>query len=156
MTDVERFWSKVDRSGDCWVWKGAVKKDRRSGGYGMFWSQNRTRRAHKFAYEHAVGPVPPGLELDHLCGNRACVNPAHLEPVTGRVNALRSTGITARNARKTACVRGHGFTSSNTRVRKNGDRVCRKCSHLHRQRWRARTMAKAPENQALQRGEGKQ
>ncbi|TDD77726.1 HNH endonuclease [Actinomadura rubrisoli] len=82
---------------------------------------------HRFVYESLVGPIPEGLVLDHLCRVRACCNPAHLEPVTDRVNILRGASITAANARKTHCDHGHEFTSQNT-YRHRGRRLCRACN----------------------------
>ena len=108
-TAAERFRTKVDRSaGDdaCWSWLGA----RSQTGYGRFWVDGKTVKAHRWAYEHLVGPIPDGLTIDHLCRVRSCVNPAHLEPVSNRVNVLRGDAPAARNARKTHCVRGHEFT----------------------------------------------
>jgi hypothetical protein len=86
----ERFWPKVDKTETCWLWVGAIG----TGGYGNFYISSvgrriRSVRAHRWAYEHLVGSIPDGLDLDHLCRNRACVNPAHLEPVTRRVNLRR-------------------------------------------------------------------
>lgn len=82
--------------------------------------------AHKWAYESIVGPVPEGMELDHLCRNRACVNPAHLEAVSRRVNQLRGLSISAKNARKTHCVHGHPLTGENV-YEWRGSRYCRAC-----------------------------
>jgi hypothetical protein len=79
-----RFWARVDKSGDCWVWTGG-----RRGRYGAFWVEGQQMGAHRFAYELLVGPIPDGLTLDHLCCNPPCVNPGHLEPVTFRENGLR-------------------------------------------------------------------
>jgi hypothetical protein len=76
--ELERFMEKVDRSGDCWLWTAGLNAK----GYGAFYQQGTMRRAHRVAFEHFVGPVPEGLELDHSCRNRACVNPAHLRVVT--------------------------------------------------------------------------
>ncbi|WP_249139118.1 DNA (cytosine-5-)-methyltransferase [Actibacterium sp. MT2.3-13A] len=86
-TDHERFWSKVEKTESCWDWTAALNEK----GYGIFWSndQDRSVRAHRFAYEQIDGEIPDGLELDHLCRNRKCVNPAHLEPVTGKENTRR-------------------------------------------------------------------
>lgn len=109
----------------CWVW--TSRKDR--GGYGKVKLDGRTRTAHAVFYECLVGPVPSGLELDHLCRNRGCVNPAHLEPVSRKENVLRGASPAAANARKTHCPRGHAFTPENTEVRTVGQssRNCRTC-----------------------------
>jgi hypothetical protein len=91
-TEAERFWSKVERSArdDCWTWLGQTNQwgyghFRRTLGPGLY----RTVKAHRFAFELAVGPIPPGLTLDHLCGNQSCVRPGHLEPVTNAENLRR-------------------------------------------------------------------
>lgn len=122
----ERFWSNVDKdSGDCWVWM----RGKTTAGYGETWDGERVLYTHRFAYELLVGPIPEGLELDHLCRNRACCNPAHLEPVTHAENMRRApmSGIAAVNAAKTHCVRGHEFNEKNTSYRKRGNRVCLIC-----------------------------
>jgi hypothetical protein len=86
-------------------------------GYGLFWTGKRKVLAHRWAYEFFISEIPPGLQIDHLCRNPSCVNPWHLEPVTGLVNILRSDGITARYARSTHCARGHELTDIGTRRR---------------------------------------
>lgn len=119
----QRFWPKVDMSGECWLWMAAKFTD----GYGEFWDGHRYVLAHRWAYEQLVGPFPPGFQSDHLCRNRACVNPTHIEPVTQRENVLRGVGIGAVNARKVCCLNGHPFDDVNTWTRKNGWRACRTC-----------------------------
>jgi hypothetical protein len=133
-TFEQRFWAKVDKSGDCWQWTAA----KCSRGYGAFGVDRKPRRAHRVAYELVVGPIPDGLELDHLCRNPSCVNPEHLEPVTHRENMRRGTGVFGVNARKTHCNSGHLYDEANTIWEPNGSRRCRMCKNLRRQEvyWR--------------------
>lgn len=131
-----RFWAKVRKGAECWEWVGAHT----SRGYGNFWSGSRYVAAHIFAYSLLVGSVPRGLDLDHLCRNRSCVNPEHLEPVTRRENTLRGETPAARNARKTHCLRGHVFDEANTYRSKRG-RGCRACRNASSRRLRARRAA---------------
>lgn len=134
MTALERFWIRVEPEPNtgCWLWSGTLYL----GGYGRFTTETRSQQAaHRWAYEHYRGPIPEGLQLDHLCRVRSCVNPDHLEAVTARVNTLRGKGRTARNAAKTHCVRGHEFTPENTRLCEAGKRKCRECLKvLHKRR----------------------
>ena len=124
-----RFWPRVNKTPSCWIWAGA----KTAAGYGHFWDGKRTVYAHRFSYELAVGPIPGGLQIDHLCRNRACVNPAHLEPVTAKVNVRRGTSMAvtqSRAMRRTHCKRGHEFSSENTSYEPNGARICKKCVAL--------------------------
>lgn len=102
MTEKERFWKKVQKVNECWYWMSAMGK-----GYGKTSKGKKTILAHRYAYELYKGKIPKGLSIDHLCRIKWCVNPAHLEAVTNKINVLRGIGITAQNAKKTHCKRGH-------------------------------------------------
>lgn len=136
LPERERFWAKVDQTGDCWEWTAA----KNVGGYGRFTpeGQRESVAAHRYAYEAEHGPIPAEIQLDHLCRNRACVRPSHLEPVTHQVNILRGIAPTAVNARKTHCPQGHEYSPENTRVYR-GYRYCKICQREHgRKRMAAR------------------
>lgn len=125
---ITRFWKKVSfKSNDCWQWTGAVGAGDQTGGYGQFRDAGKTVYAHRFSYGMFGGEIPDGLHLDHLCRNRLCVNPLHLEPVTCRENLLRGVGMSAVNAKKTHCSHGHAYTEENIYWRKNGARRCKTC-----------------------------
>jgi hypothetical protein len=128
---LERFWGKVKKTETCWLWIGAGAKTAKP--YGRFWLDGRMVQAHRFAYERLVSPIEDGLYLDHLCRTPACVNPAHLEPVTARENSLRGETVLARNLAKTHCPQGHAYDAANTYWTKPGkktpygSRQCRAC-----------------------------
>lgn len=121
----ERFWALVTKTETCWIF-GRLKPN----GYGAFSAYGHSATAHRFAYELMVGPIPDGLSIDHLCRRPACVNPAHLEAVTQWENVMRSDGVSALNARKTHCLRGHPFSDDNTYYAKGGQRHCKECSRI--------------------------
>jgi HNH endonuclease len=119
----ERFWSRICvAASGCWEWNGP----RDEHNYGRISVGYFQHGAHRFVYQALVGPIPDGLQLDHLCRNPPCVNPAHLEPVTPRENLLRGDTIAAANAAKTHCPQGHPYSPENTRLA-SGKRRCRRC-----------------------------
>lgn len=130
-SEAERFWAKP-KGGDveeCWVWGDALTTH----GYGQFWLRGRYVGSHRVAWVALRGEIPEGLNPDHLCKNRACVNPWHLDLVTQRVNVLRGgsgDSVRARSAAQTACLRGHEYTPENTRVGRSGARFCRACERM--------------------------
>ena len=127
---IDRFMSHVEKTETCWTWTGSRRRD----GYGQFVLGRRpdgrvhSVPAHRWLYVYCNGPVPHGLEIDHLCRNRSCVSPEHLEAVTARENVRRGQSPAADNARRTHCVRGHEFTPDNTLRRTTGGRTCRTCN----------------------------
>ncbi len=137
----ERFWAKVNKDGPlwkgtaCWLWLAGC-----SNGYGQITVDGNNRQAHRVAYEMLVGPIPEGLQLDHLCRVQLCVNPAHTEPVAQRINILRGIGITAQAARKTECPQGHPYSEVNTYTSPQGGRACRICKSVYRQRSAIRSL----------------
>jgi hypothetical protein len=151
-TEAERFWPKVDKNGpawsdkgSCWVWMGA----RIWNGYGHFCltqfpgTPKRLILAHRWAYQDRFGEIPAGLEIDHLCRNRGCVNPDHMEPVTHRENARRGIAgeiSMARQRGKTHCPQGHEYSPENTYIwAPTGQRYCKQCD---RERKRAKAQAR--------------
>lgn len=122
----------------CWEWIGHLSTE----GYGRLNVLGQRVYAHRYSYERFVGPIPPGLEIDHLCRNRKCVNPTHLEPVTHRINGLRGQGSPAQNAQRTNCANGHPLSGDNLTFRSVGSRKSRVCRQCHRDRGRARTRRK--------------
>jgi len=128
-TLIESLWQRFDRAPDgCWVWNGSMMNE----GYGVYGKRRRgeSNLAHRIMYEVMVGPIPAGMTIDHLCRNRRCVNPAHLEPVSIAENVMRGESPPARNARKEACPLGHPYNAENTYMGPTGHRQCRTCNRL--------------------------
>jgi hypothetical protein len=146
---ADRFWAKVDKSGDCWEWTAGKNQY----GYGTFGADNVRWLAHRWAYTHLVAPIPEGMQVDHLCRNRACVNPAHMELVTSGENTRR--GLAGQHVRewaeqRTHCPHGHAYDEANTRWVNEGPknkprRQCRECDRI-------RSIAKRKRAKALREG----
>ena len=117
-TTEQKFWSKVDCSDDCWIWYGTIRA-----GYGQVRQNYKLIPAHRYSYELIHGPVPDGMELDHICRTKACVHPLHLEIVTHKENMLRHfrMGI--------YCSNGHEYTHENTKWYRSY-RICCKCHEI--------------------------
>lgn len=137
MTDdlTARFEAKYEvDAGGCWLWTANLD----TSGYGRFWFEGRTVSAHRFSYEQLIGPIPEGLDIDHLCRVRHCVNPEHMEPVTRQVNGLRGVGPQAVHAAQTHCIRGHELAGDNLIIVEytgrpaRSCRACRQENHLER------------------------
>ena len=116
----------------CWLWLGAMHAN----GYGNFKLGNKSRLAHRAGYELFHDAIPAGLDLDHTCRNRSCVNPLHLVPKTRRMNLLApgSLSVVKRCAEQTACQKGHTYTSETLRILRDGVRQCRVCDRERKRR----------------------
>lgn len=139
----DRFWSKVDKNGPipahrpdlgpCWLWTASLDNH----GYGQFSTGSvmtgtrRIRKAHQVSWEMRYGPVPEGLQRDHLCRVRRCVNDGHLDLVTSAENTRRGQNA---NRAKTHCPQGHAYEGVNLYVTTAGKRVCRTCQREHNRR----------------------
>jgi len=135
------LWERFTRYADmmnrnrslCWPWRG----DKTNDGYGRLAVDGTGKhlRAHRIAYEHLIGSIPEGKQTDHLCKNRGCVNPYHLEMVDSKTNTLRGDGPTAKNARKKRCKNGHPLSGTNLLMTRHPDghtmRRCRTCNRVH-------------------------
>ena len=139
----ERFWRNVDRTigeAACWLWGAFISPN----GYGQFSFQTGKAKdtrltvwAHRCSYLLTHGSIPDGLYLDHLCRNRSCVNPSHLQPVSARENLMRGDTKAANNMTKTHCPSGHAYTGDNLRVF-GGSRQCRTCVLMHGRKYDAK------------------
>lgn len=126
-----RFWAKVvEGANGCWVWTSAIVN-----GYGQFWDSERHIKAHRWAYEEMVAEVPATISLDHLCRNKCCVNPDHLEPVPSAVNIGRGNPRWKQSKARTHCKRGHAYTQANTYDTPQTGRRCRACQAAARRRY---------------------
>ena len=148
---IERIRRRIKEiEGGCWEWQGALS----TAGYGRIaWAHAPHKMTyasvHRVLYTVDVGPIPKGLDLDHLCRVRRCVNPEHLEPVSRSENLLRGDTVPARRAAVTRCPRGHEYSPENTLVSRRGQRSCKECTyaanrayyHANRDRRRAQNKA---------------
>jgi len=136
-TVAERFWAKVDKTEDCWLWTAGRDKD----GYGKFGYRGTMVRAHRMAWFLTYGEWPAqtldhlchadsGCRLVALCPHRRCVNPDHLEDVTQRVNVLRGSSPVAAHAARTHCPHGHPYSGDNLGTRPGGSRYCKACQRI--------------------------
>lgn len=124
--------------GLCWSWQ----RGQSSSGYGVVAYGGRNHYTHRAMWELLIGPIPAGMEIDHLCKNKLCCNPEHLEPVTPRVNKLRSGSPSGRHARREVCDQGHPFSEENTVIR-HGYRTCRTCTRDKSRAYKASRRAAA-------------
>ena len=139
---IERLLSKRRIEGDCWIFTGATTRN----GYGSMWDGQHIEYTHRLAYRELVAPIPPGMQIDHLCRVRACFNPAHLEAVPQAENLRRSPLTWTANRSKTHCPRGHEYSEENTYVvrtkrRDGGFYEGRACIECRRARYHARKAA---------------
>lgn len=126
-TTSERFWAKVDKQQDCWIWAGSKMKD----GYGHLGVERKMVLAHRFSYELSCGPVPDGMHLHHVCENQSCVRPDHLRVVSPiEHKELTPRSIAYQASQKTHCPQGHPYNEENTYIDKRGSRNCRVCHRL--------------------------
>lgn len=124
----------------CWEWTGPKRR-----GYGVFGSDKKVHIAHRKSFELFIGPIAKGLVIDHLCRNKACINPLHLEVVTNKENVLRGVGPSAKNASKKYCKNGHQLTKENIQnVVNRYERRCKICANEYQNLRRARIRNSAP------------
>jgi hypothetical protein len=143
MKTIDRFLAKVNKTDNCWFWTGYKNPK----GYGKITVNYKPIMAHRYSYEYYIDSIPKGLVLDHLCENKDCVNPAHLEPVTNQENLIRGK-VGQKNAihhkSKTHCKNGHEYTEENTKYiqRKTGyirlTRSCVKCYNLSQSKFKSK------------------
>lgn len=139
LTSLEDFIvDNIIMTESCWIWTGL----KHSAGYGCFGWNNKLLYSHRVSYEIYRGKIPKNTELDHLCRNRICCNPYHLELVTHKENVLRGESLSAKNKKKTHCKHGHKFTKENTYVRPDRKgRNCLICKKIVKNRFESKRKA---------------
>lgn len=124
---MDKFWSKVNKTAECWEWAACKMPT----GYGKLKYKGQDWLAHRLSYTLLIGPIKEGLTVDHLCRNRSCVNPDHMELVSQGENTLRGLSVSGINSRKTHCSKGHEYGGENLIVaRKTSHRRCRTCERI--------------------------
>jgi len=130
LTPQERYNAQTDKSGDCWLWMGRLSAGDR---YASFMVEGRNVKVHRWVYEQEVGPIPDGMQIDHMCGVTGCVRPDHLRVVTPAENARAHW-----REQRGVCRNGHPMTDDNVTVRPNGSRCCLTCRRERRRRYRSK------------------
>lgn len=135
-TPLERLELRIQRqqlnpdTTECWIWPGGL-----TDGYGIITINNKKHMTHRLMYTEKKGEIPANMELDHLCRQRACCNPDHLEAVSHRTNILRGNSFIHKQTQQTHCLRGHEFTAENTYLKRKS-RCCRECAKLHSRKYK--------------------
>lgn len=144
--DLARFesWYAVEPNTGCWLWLGSPSKN----GYGRFSLGDKVFYAHRVSYQQFKGPIPQGLQLDHLCRQRCCVNPDHLEPVTVQENVARGVSALTPSDRRGSCRNGHPYDPSDV-ITKRGMRECGACVRAAKARRKAGYQAAAAERRRM-------
>lgn len=152
MRQHQRFLTKIKKAKNgCWNWTASVTVF----GYSQFHYGGKQGKGHRYSYEHYKGAIPKGLSIDHLCRNRKCVNPDHLEAVTNKENVMRGIGLTAQHARKTECINGHDLTGTNLYTyHYNGNpvRQCKACQVKRRHDYYSKNRSRILRKQAREAG----
>lgn len=139
MAEIEKLLSHIGISNHnfyegtaCWEWL----LSQNTYGYGKIWLNKKTVQTHRLMFEYYCGSICPDLTINHLCRNRNCCNPIHLEQISNKENVLKGTGISAINAKKTHCIHSHEFTPDNTYITPDNKRNCKTCRKISCQKFK--------------------